>query len=194
MQFLDPLLSGVVASLRQCWMQKCTTCHLLHPPRETLLPSCRTQHGSLHVWLCGNLNTLYGCAPAWWHVTQASQPDLLTCHGCSGELAAPGSRQVSASERLPASGSLPQAAPMQAQLSTLQAQYMHTALDLLASQGQGQAQLAVPAGCQAVPEGPHDTRSGTQSQLCCAGSTASAIWCARLLAQHASCLQLGLLH
>ena len=73
---------------------------------------------------------------------------------------------------------------MQAQLTPLQAQYMHTALDLLASQGQGQAQLALPAGCQTVPEGPHDTRSGTQGQLCLAGNTASAIWCAWHAAWH----------
>ena len=83
---------------------------------------------------------------------------------------------------------------MQAQLTPLEAQYMHTALDLLASQGQGQAQLAVPAGGQAVPEGPHDTRSGTPSQLCLAGSTASAVWCAWQAASRASCLQPRLLH
>ena len=83
---------------------------------------------------------------------------------------------------------------MQAQLSALQAQYMHTALDLLASQGQGQAQLAVPAGCQAVPEGPHDTRSGTQGQ--CAGQAAQLlpIWCARHAASMQATCSLGLLH
>lgn len=83
---------------------------------------------------------------------------------------------------------------MQAQLNPLQAPYMHTALELLASQGQGQAQLAVPPGCQAVPEGPHDTRSGTLGQLCLASSAASAIWCARHAASQASCEQLGLPH